>query len=337
MLEPSKPSVLITGATGALGPSVVEVFHRQGFRIRTFSLDAPQDGDFPDGVDVRSGDVTDMQTVATAVRDVDIVIHLAALLHIIDPSPELQERYQRINVQGTTNVVEAALQAGVERVVFFSTIAVYGRAARGRVLDESTFPLPETMYARSKLEAERIVLAAKRADGKPLGVVLRMAAIYGPRVKGNYRRLVQSLARGRFVPVGDGRNRRTLLYDRDAAQAAVLAAQRPDAGGRIFNVSDGETHSLREIIEAISAALGRNPPRVSLPVGLARLAARILERASGLVGFRSPVTRATVDKYTEDIAVDSRRIRTELGFIPRYGLADGWRQAVEEMRMRGEI
>ena len=337
MPEPSTPNVLITGATGALGPCVVEAFHREGFNIRTFSLDAPQEGDLPDGVDVRLGDVTDRQAVATAVRDVDIVVHLAALLHILDPSPELRERYQRVNVQGSMNVVDGAVQAGVERVVLFSTIAVYGGAERGQVLDESTSPQPETMYARSKLEAERIILAAKRADGKPLGVVLRMAAVYGSRVKGNYHRLVQSLARGRFIPVGDGRNQRTLIYDRDAAQAAILAARHPDVGGRIFNVTDGGYHSLREIIEAISAALGRNPPRGSLPVGLARMAAGILERAAGLVGFRSPITRATVDKYTEHIVVDSRKIQSELGFCPQYGLADGWSQAVEEMRLRGEI
>jgi nucleoside-diphosphate-sugar epimerase len=337
MPEPSMPNVLITGATGALGPCVVEAFHREGFHIRTFSLDAPQDEDFPDDVEVQIGDVTNASVVAAAMRDIDIVVHLAALLHIVDPSPELHERYQRVNVQGTANIVEAALQAGVERVVLFSTIAVYGRAAGEQLLDESTLPQPETMYARSKFDAERIVLAAKRADGKPLGVVLRMAAIYGSRVKGNYRRLVRSLARKRFVPVSHGTNRRTLIYDRDAAQAAVLAAQHPDAGGRVFNVSDGGYHTLREIIGAICAALGRNPPRGSLPVGPVRMAAGILEDTARIVGFRSPVTRATVDKYTEDIAVDSRKIQCELGFVPRYGLVDGWNQAVEEMRKRGDL
>ena len=337
MTEPSKSSVLITGATGALGPRVVEAFHREGFRIRTFSLDAPQEGDFPDEVEIQLGDVTDPGAVAAATHAIDIVVHLAALLHIVDPSPELQERYQRINVQGTANVIQAALKAGVERVVLFSTIAVYGDAAGGRVLDESTSPQPDTMYARSKLEAERIVLAARRADGEPIGAALRMAAIYGSRVKGNYRRLVRSLAGRRFVPIGDGRNRRTLIHDRDAAQAAVLAAGHADAGGRVFNVSDGEYHSLREIIGAVCAALGRNPPRVSLPVGPVRVAAGILERAADLVGFRSPVTRATVDKYTEDIAVDSRKIQSELGFVPQVGLVEGWHEAVEEMRLWGDL
>ena len=184
-------------------------------------------------------------------------------------------------------------------------------------MTEGTPAKPDTFYARTKLAAERIVLDTKRADGQPLGTVLRFAAIYGPRIKGNYQRLVQALARRRFIPIGDGSNRRTLIYDRDVAQAAVLAVQHPAAIGKIFNVSDGHFHTLNEIIFKICRSLGRNPPRFSVPVGPARFIAGFMEDALQLVGRKSPIGRETIDKYTEDIAVDSQLIQRELGFKPQ--------------------
>ncbi len=131
------------------------------------------------------------------MQGIDAVIHLAALLHIVNPPPSLQPEYERINVGGTATVVEAARQAGVGRMVFFSTIAVYGDSAGG-ILTEDSPPRPDSFYAQTKLAAERIVLAAKRADGRPLGTVLRLGAVYGSRIKGNYRRLLHCPCPGPF-------------------------------------------------------------------------------------------------------------------------------------------
>ena len=159
-------------------------------------------------------------------------------------------------------------------------------------------------------------------------------AIYGSRIKGNYpsRTSGRTVARRRFIPIGDGRNRRTLIYDRDVAKAALLAVQHPNAAGKVYNVSDGHFHTLKEIIVAICQALGRNPPRLSLSVGTVRLAAGILEDAGRMIGFKSPVGRSTIDKYTEDIAVDGSLIQKELGFMPQYDLKTGWEETIREMR-----
>jgi len=201
-------------------------------------------------------------------------------------------------------------------------------------LTEETPAKPDTFYAQTKLAAERIVLEAKRADGQPLGTVLRFAAIYGSRIKGNYpsRASGRTVARRRFIPIGDGRNRRTLIYDRDVAKAALLAVQHPNTAGKVYNVSDGHFHTLKEIINAICQALGRKPPRISLPVYPVRWAVSILENAGRMIGYQSPIGRATIDKYTEDIAVSSQRIQTELGFKPQFDLRSGWRETVQEMR-----
>jgi UDP-glucose 4-epimerase len=296
----------------------------------------PQDGILPAGIEVLTGDVTDPAAVRAAVRGVEAVIHMAALLHIVNPPPALRAKYKQINIGGTATVIDAAATVGVKRVVLFSTIAVYGRSD-GQVLDEESPVHPDTFYAQTKLAAEQIVLNVKRQDGQPLGTVLRLGAVYGARIKGNYQRLVQTLARGRFIPVGNGHNRRTLVYDQDVARAAVLAVEHPAAAGRVYNVSDGQFHTLNEITAAICDSLGRTPPRLSLPITPVHFVAGIIEDSARFIGRPSPIGRETIDKYTEDIAVDSRRIQTELGFIPEFDLAAGWRETIQEMRQMGNL
>ena len=329
-------SVLITGATGALGFRVVQSFHDAGFFVRTFSLDPVQDGIFPTNVENIIADITNSDAIASAMKGIDCVIHMAALLHIDDPPLYMLPMYERINVKGTAAIVEASIRERTRRIVFFSTIAVYG-PGKGEICSEQTMPAPASPYARTKLESEQIVLAARRDDGRALGTVLRLGASYGIRAKGNYKRLVQTLARRRFIPVGDGRNRRTLVYDRDVGTAALLAATNPIAAGRIYNVTDGQLHTLNEIIESICSALGRKPPRFSLPASPTRTLIGLIEKGSCAIGFKPPVTGDMIDKYTEDMAVDGTLIQKELYFMPKYDLRTGWKETIEEMRSRGEL
>ena len=189
---------------------------------------------------------------------------------------------------------------------------------------------------------------ARGADGQPLGTVLRLGAVYGSRIKGNYERLTHALARHRFIPIGNGRNWRTLVYDKDVGRAAALTVSHPAAAGphtnpvgvgagRVFNVTDGEFHTLNEIIESICSSLGRKPPRLSLPVGPTRTLIGLIEKGSRSIGLKPPITREMIDKYAEDIAVDGSLIQKELGFVPQYDLSAGWREVVQEMRKMGEL
>lgn len=333
----SRPlTVLVTGATGAVGPGVVQALLDEGYHVRTLSLNDDKPAVLPNGVEKLFGDVTCAEDVEQAVVGCDGVIHLAALLHIVDPPDSLRPQYERVNVGGTATVVAAAIQAQVKRLVYFSTINVYG-ATDGKTIVEDFPPHPSTFYAATKLAAEKLVIEARNAHADPLGVVLRLGAVYGARIKGNYSRLLQSLSKGRFIPVGDGANRRTLVYDKDVAQAALLALKHPNAAGNIFNVTDGAFHPVSEIIAAICGALGRKPPALALPVIPMRVAAGIMEDGSRIVRLRSPITRSTIDKYTEDIAVDGTRIQQELGFAPAYDLERGWHETVAEMRRLGEL
>lgn len=326
MPEASAPSplALVTGATGALGPTLLGLLRAKGCRVRV--LLQPGDPSRPPSGEIETveGDITDRRVLEAAAASADYVFHLAAKLHINNPPPQMQAEYERINVQGTQALVEAAQNARVRRLVFFSTISVYGPSAPGELHTERSALRPQTRYAETKARAEQCVLAIARPDdGLPLGAVLRLAAVYGARVKGNYARLWQAVQRGRFLPLGAGRNRRTLVYDKDVAQAAWLAATHPDAAGRAYNVTDGAIHTLAEILTAMRAALGKGPYRVHVPLWPVRAAAQGVAAASHWIGRPYPAA-ALLDKYLEDVAVDGRAIQTDLGFTPAYDLAAGW-------------
>ncbi|HEX8709850.1 MAG TPA: NAD-dependent epimerase/dehydratase family protein [Pyrinomonadaceae bacterium] len=317
-----KRIALVTGAGGAIGSILVRRLLEHGCRVRAL-VRGPSSRGLPETVEIFRGDITDSGLLAEATDGVGWVFHLAARLHLNNPPPGMQEEYGLANVEGTRRLVQAARGSGVERLIFFSTINVYGQTRPGEVFDEDSPLRPESLYAETKVRGERLAL-----DGMA-SVVLRLAAVYGPGMKGNYTRLLQALRRGRVLMPGDGCNRRTLAFVEDVCCAAILAAEHASAAGQIYNVTDGQVHTLREIINAMSEALGRPVTAIRLPKSAVRLAAGVWEDGWRLAGKSSSVGRATVDKFVEDVAVSGVKIQ-QLGFRPQYDLRAGWRATVKE-------
>lgn len=320
-----KPIAVVTGATGVVGSTLVRCLLERGYRVRALVRCASPAGNLPESVEVVRGDITDCRVLRAATENTTLIFHSAAKLHVNNPSSVSRAEYRRVNVEGTRRLVEAALATGVRRLVFFSTINVYGASEPREVLNEDSPLCPDSWYAETKAEGEQIVLAGLPA------VVLRLAAVYGPCMKGNYLRLLNVLRRGGFAMIGDGRNRRTLVHVSDVCEAALVAAEQPAAAGRTYNVTDGSVHTFEQITDAMSAALGRRPRRVYLPVRPARLAAGLLEDVSRFLGKESTIGRRTVDKLVEDIAVSGTLIQRQLGYRPRYDLAAGWRATVSQL------
>lgn len=327
--------VLVTGATGAIGPGIVAELLRSGRAVRTLSL-AGSDSANISGTEARWGDITDPAAVAAAVEGASAVVHLAARLHLKGPPSRDIAAYRHVNVRGTTTIVEAAKQAGVGRVVYASTISVYG-PSRGEAATEASALSPDTPYAVTKLAAEDVVRAARRTDATPLGTVLRLAAVYGPKVKGNYRSLVEALAAGRFLPIGDGRNRRTLIHEGDVARAITLVLDTPAAAGRTYNVTDGDVHTTDDIVRAICEALGRRPPRVHISARPAFALASAFDTVMGMLGRGDDPVHERLKRYTEDVAVDGSLLVRETGFTPMFRLEDGWKNVVREMAAAGIV
>jgi UDP-glucose 4-epimerase len=318
-----KRTALVTGAGGAIGSTLVRRLLEQNYAVRALVRESPmRSAGIPESVEIVCGDITDCQLIRRAVQGTDVIFHLAAKLHVNNPSSDLKNEYVRVNVEGTRCLARAAQEAGAGRLVFFSTINVYGPTQPGQILDDDSPLHPDSLYAETKAQAEEIV----RDIGA--SVVLRVAAVYGPRMKGNFPRLLHALRKRRLALIGNGSNRRTLVYIEDLCRAAILTAEHGAAKGQTYNVTDGSIHTLREIIDAMSDALGQPPPRLHLPKSTVRFAAAVLEDSFTLIGKSSPIGRSTVDKLTEDVAVSGTKIQYQLGYQPQYDLRAGWRETI---------
>lgn len=325
----SVQSALVTGVSGTVGPTLVRHLLAAGHRVRVLLRSEPEAGLLSAEAEQMRGDVTDAASLIPAVEGVDVVFHLAAKLHINNPSPELAKEYHRVNVEGTRNVARAAREAGVRRFIHFSTINVYGPGHPDVIYDETSEPAPDTIYGRTKLESEEVAL-----HEHPGTTVLRLAAVYGPRMRGNYPLLLKALGKGLPMMIGDGRNRRTLVHVEDVARAAMLVAERDDAIGKVYNVTDGGIHSFDDVARAMQSAMGRKERMFYMPASPVRAGLSGVEKSLGLVGIRSPVGPALVDKLTEDMAADGSRLQRELGFQPKYSLKDGWQATIAELKVK---
>lgn len=328
-------SCIITGGTGAVGPAIARAFQEVGYAVTVASRTAPAKGALPEGARHAHLDVAEDGSYGALYDGVDVVVHLASLLHNNHPGESLRPAYERVNVAGTRKVMQHARAGGVRRVIVASSISVYGYD-RGELLTEASEPHPDTLYGQTKLEAEKVALDSTDGSGQQLATVVRLSAVYGPGMKGNYMTLLHALARGRFVPIGPGNNARTLVHSEDVARAILLVAESQEAAGQTYNVTDGEVHSLREILEAMCVALERPFPRAFLPVGLVRggaIPADLLLKVAG-----SPRRISTLlDKYLEDVRVSGKRLSADLGFAPRFNLTTGWQNTVSRLRESGEI
>lgn len=325
---------LVTGATGAVGKPLVRYMLDEGSGVKVLVRDRSKASLLPAGLEIVWGDLEDTEAIQKAVKGVDSILHLAAVTAEVAHQGNSEEIFHRVNVEGTRRLVEAAMENDMKRFVYLSTIDVYGKALACEA-DESSATKPDSGYARSKLEAEQLVLDTCR-DSEMEGVVLRLSTVYGPHMKGNYPKLVRALSRKMFVPIGDGLNRRTMVFEKDAARAAVLAATSPGAVGRIFNVSDGSAHTVKEILEAICEAMGRRPPRAYLPKSPTIAAVREVDRLMAFIKKPSHFAE-NLEKFTMNISVKAERIQDELGFQPVYDVKRGWRETIETWRRDGSL
>jgi UDP-glucose 4-epimerase len=309
---------LVTGATGALGPTLVAHLLAEGYVVRTISRQPPIPGLLSPAVTHIPGTILDTISLTRALEGVDIVFHLAALLHIENPSPELAADYHRINVEGSRLVAEQSVCAGVKRLVYFSTVKVYGTHQR-QPITENYSPSPKTLYARTKFEAEQVIRSVSNLET----VVLRLSPVYGSRLKGSWHRLVQAVARGYFLPIGNLRNVHSLTHADDVARAAQMVAEHPNVIGKIFNVVGHEAPTMHNILSAIYATCGKSLPSLRIPSGLGLAGAFVLERAFAVLGKRSPLSVESLRQLIDDEAYAGAALRT-LGFAPVVKLTDGW-------------
>lgn len=321
----------MTGGTGCLGRPLVRKLLGEGFDVRL--LVVPGDGgaeEFSEGVEVVNGSLESKEALRRLTQDCEVIFHLAGKVHSVPISSEKEMEFFEVNVNGTKSVLDAAAINKVKRVIFYSSIGVYGKDADFHG-DELSPCVPDSVYAKSKYEAERLILNSQKSGG-PEGVVLRFPVAYGPLDRGNVASLIRAIHANRFFYFGDGKAERSMISSANAAEAALKAALEPSASNQVFCVTDGVDHCVRDLVETICTALGMSGRPRQIPNSLAEWMGKfggLIERA---LSSHLPINSATVRKLSRPLTFSCEKARRMLGYKPRESLAEGIKKEVDWLK-----
>jgi nucleoside-diphosphate-sugar epimerase len=296
--------LLITGATGFIGKSLVAELMRQNFNI---SIAVRQKSNlFPDKVkQFVVGDFESNPDFSTSLAEVDCVIHLAGKAHVLDKSKvSVLDGFRKINSELTLNLAKQAVMAGVERFIFLSSIGVNGNKSTKPFLEDDA-PNPQEPYAISKHEAEKGLL--QLAENSNLEVVIiRPPLVYGNNAPGNFGRLLQ-WAGARFMlplPLGAVNNARSLIAIDNLVSFIIICTLHPKAANEIFLISDNDNLSTTQLLKNIAKAFNKKSLLLPVPISWMIFVAKLLGKEADAVRLFS------------SLVIDSSKARDLLDWHP---------------------
>ncbi len=316
--------VLVTGASGFVGSHLCRRLVGEGYRVkalvrRTSSLDRLREMD----ISLAYGDLTDIFSLASAVKDVEIVFHAGAS---VGDWVKKEEAFA-VNVKGTENILNAALAANVKRFIGISSLAVLGMKDHYETKEDAPYESTGDSYCDSKIESEKLMLEFGRSHNLPV-TVLRPGFIYGPGDNQLLPRILEALKNGKFAFIGRGDKILNIVYIENLVSAAVLALRTEKSFGQVYNITDGVNVDRREFINTIADVWGFPRPKKAVPVWLAKMLTPLFEKTSRLKGSKKPplLNRARMKFMALNLHFDISKAREELGYSPAFNL----REALEE-------
>jgi nucleoside-diphosphate-sugar epimerase len=316
----------VTGASGFIGGHLTSRLLRDGYQVRAFVHRTPLQAAGP--LESIRGDIRDFDLLKDALRDVDVLFHLASAL---GASRIGAGEFLAINAGGTRAVFRAAAEAGVKKIIHFSSAGVLGHVSRGEVAGEDHPLDPRDAYDRSKLEGEKIALEWAR-QGRDI-IVIRPGWVYGPGDRRTFK-LFRAIARRRFVRAGRGNAPQTPVFIDDLIEGALLCGAK-GASGEVYNLAGPEVLTVKAITEIIAAALGTKIPRLGLPLAPTRAAAWGLGKVFSIAGEEAPLTPSRLAFFVHPKPLSIKKAAADLGYVPAWDFRRGAAAAVAWYRANG--
>lgn len=309
----------ITGASGFIGNHLLQRLIQKNWQVR--ALLHKRNISLAEKCEIVKGDIENFDLLKDSLQKTDVLFHLAAAL---GSSLIKKEEFFRINALGTENVLKAAREAGVKRIIHLSSAGVLGSVKKNELADENYPVNPKNIYDETKLDGENIALrfAEKGMDV----VVVRPGWIYGPGDRRTFK-LIRAIAKKRFILVSKGKTWQTPVYIDDVIQGVLLCLEK-GIKGEIYHLAGEEVLTVKEIAETMATALGEKIPRIRLPLFPTKVAAWKLEKAFLLFKREAPLTRGKLAFFIHPKPLSIEKAKRELGYTPQTDFETGINQTI---------
>jgi len=316
----------ITGASGFIGSHLVEHLLNKEWVVRLLSHKHKIPGE--EECEIVRGDINDFQTLSKALKGTDILFHLAAAL---GSSLIKKKEFFKINALGTKSVLKAAHEAGVKRVIHFSSAGVLGSVKDNQVATENFHLNPQDVYDKSKLEGEKEALLSAQ-EGMDV-VIIRPGWVYGPGDRRTFR-LIKAIAKKRFILVTKGNALQTPIFIQDLINGVLLCVEKGKKG-EIYHLAGSEILKVKDIVKSIASATGTKIPPFSLPLFPVKLTAYFIGKIYSLLNKEAPLNLSKLAFFIHPKPLSIQKAKKELKFSPKTNFKEGLIKTVSWYRDQG--
>jgi UDP-glucose 4-epimerase len=310
--------ILVTGANGFVGTVLCDQLVAEEFLIRGAFRSAKAADCSPNNIEkVIVGEINANTDWQETLKEVDIVVHLAARVHVMhETDSDPLTAFERINTAGTLNLAKQAASSGIKRLIFLSTIKVNGEQTQ-QTYSASDLVNPTDPYGLSKWHAEQALRTTRDKSGMEI-VIIRPPLVYGPQVKGNFLRLVTLIDKGWPIPLASVNNKRSMVSVDNLCDLIKTCLFHSKADGELFLVSDGSDLSTPELIRLIANSMKKTVKLLPFPVAWLYFFAGLIHK------------RQEVERLCGSLQVDIQKNQEILDWQPPFSVAEGVRKTVAE-------
>lgn len=313
--------ILVIGSSGFVGRFLVQKLINNGYEVSGMDV---IEADFKQNlVSFTKGDLVDKKIMSKACDGIDVIINLAAKHHDFGIS---REEFFRVNEKGMQIMLECAAEKNIKKIVFYSTVAVYG--PHDYPVNEETNPKPVSDYGQSKLAAEKVLQKWIKEDNSREAVIIRPGVVFGPFNYANMYNLISNIAKSRFLPVGRNDNIKSVAYVENLVDATVFVMNNLKPGVSVYNYTDYPQTTTDKMLDVIYSALGKKKLKFHLPLAPILFFASIFDILGKVTGINFPITANRIKKFNTSTHFEAKKIR-DAGFVQKVDIKTGLERMVK--------